>query len=88
MAELTAMDAAEQARDLAEELVGDVDGVSGVDRDDDGWSVTVEVVEVERIPPTTDVIASYELRLDSEGELVSYRRKARYHRSDRLEELR
>src|SRR5438034_1195069 len=40
------------------------ESVSGFMRDEDGWRVTMEVVEVERIPPTTSVMASYEALVD------------------------
>jgi len=57
------------------------DSVSGLAREDDGWRVTVEVVELERIPPSTDVLASYEVQLDRDGNLVGYERIRRYVRS-------
>ena len=40
----------------------------------------VEVVELERIPPTMNVIGSYDVELDAEGTLVGYERVRRYHR--------
>jgi hypothetical protein len=55
-------------------------GVTAVERDDDGWRVEVEVVELERIPHTTDVLAGYEVRLDESGELTGYHRVRRYVR--------
>jgi len=57
------------------------DSVSGLAREDDGWRVSVEVVELERIPPSTDVLATYEVQLDGEGDLVGYERTRRYVRS-------
>ncbi|MGW2278511.1 gas vesicle protein GvpO [Streptomyces sp. NPDC001770] len=58
-----------------------LEGVSAVRRaDDDGWCVVVDVLEVPRIPDTTSLLASYEVRLDQEGELVEYRRVRRYRR--------
>jgi len=55
--------------------------VSGLARTDDGWLVTVEVVELERIPASTSVMASYQVELDSDGELLSYHRDRRYYRN-------
>lgn len=49
--------------------------------DDEGWRVSVDVVEVERIPPTTSLMASYELDADEEGELRAYRRVRRFPRA-------
>jgi hypothetical protein len=43
--------------------------------------VVVEVVEDRRIPSSGDVLALYEADLDTEGNLMSYRRKGRYRRS-------
>ena len=63
------------------ELTGkDPEGVSGVEPSDDGWRVTVEVVEDRRIPSSTDLLATYEIELAPDGELVSYRRVRRYAR--------
>ena len=46
----------------------------------DGWKVHVEVVEVRRIPDTTDVLALYEVQVDEDGDLMGYRRLRRYAR--------
>ena len=59
----------------------DVEGVLGLHRNDDGWVVTVEIVELRRIPDSTDVLASYEVHVDKKGELQEYRRTRRYYRS-------
>ncbi len=78
---LTAAEAGRDALRQVVELTGkEPEGVSGVEPSDDGWIVTVDVVEDRRIPSTTDVIASYEAELDPDGELVSYRRVRRYTR--------
>lgn len=71
------------ARRAIAELMGrDPEAVSGVQRgDDDGWLVTIEFVELERIPQSTDVMATYEVELDDGGELTGYRRTRRYVRS-------
>ena len=70
------------AREQLAALVGkDADSVSGLDRNGDGWLVTLEVVELARIPESTDVLASYELELDGDRKLVRYRRGRRYYRS-------
>ena len=70
------------ARRAIAELMGHApEAVSGIQRDDDGWLVTVEFVELERIPQSTDVMATYEVELDGSGELTGYRRTRRYVRS-------
>jgi hypothetical protein len=59
-----------------------VEAVLGVERDDDsGWLVTVQVVELERIPRSTDVLGAYAVTMDEDGELTGYRRRRRYNRS-------
>ncbi|WP_269855931.1 gas vesicle protein GvpO [Streptomyces sp. RPT161] len=74
----TAMRAA--ARQLGELLQCQTVQVSAVKATEAGWSANVEVVEVERIPETTSVMASYRVALDSDGELISYERTRRYAR--------
>jgi hypothetical protein len=58
------------------------EGVSALQRTRDGWRVVLEIVELERIPRTTDILASYAVALDNSGELVGYERINRYYRSD------
>jgi hypothetical protein len=74
------------ARQL-EELTGrEVEGVTGLSRTEEGWTVEVEVLEVRRIPETTDVLAIYEVTLDEDGDLEGYRRLRRYVRGTPGEE--
>jgi hypothetical protein len=72
--------AAEASRQLLELTGRGAEGVTGLERTDDGWKVHVEVVEVRRIPDTTDVLALYEVDVDTDGELNGYRRLRRYSR--------
>ena len=67
-------------RQLAELTSKDVEGVTGLQKDDDGWQVELEVLELRRVPTTTDVMATYEVRVDTSGELAGYRRVSRYVR--------
>jgi hypothetical protein len=68
-------------REVAELTGRRVETVSGLRRDgDESWIVTVEVLELERVPSTADVLAEYEVRLDPDGRLLSYRRGDRYAR--------
>jgi gas vesicle protein GvpO len=50
------------------------------DGDDDVWAVKVDVLELSRIPNTTDVIGEYVIKLDEAGKLHGYRRERRYQR--------
>jgi hypothetical protein len=71
-----------RAREYAEELTGHaVESFSGLAREEQGWRLGMEVVEVSRVPSTTDVLASYEVVLTEEGELVDFRRAGRYYRN-------
>ena len=81
---LTAREAVESVRDEFPALLGrPVESVLGVERadDDGGWLVTVQVVELERIPRSTDVLGAYAVELDERGELMGYRRRRRYNRN-------
>jgi Gas vesicle synthesis protein GvpO len=55
--------------------------VSGLRSTDDGWSVLVEVVDVERIPSTTSILSTYRVDADPQGGLVGYERIRRYTRA-------
>ncbi len=63
------------------ELTGrESEGVTGLSRTDDGWTVQIEVLEARRIPDTTDLLALYDVDVDADGDLVGYRRVRRYVR--------
>lgn len=55
-------------------------GATGVRREEHGWSVLVDVVELERVPSTTSVMATYRVDIDSGGELTGYERLRRFNR--------
>jgi hypothetical protein len=55
--------------------------VSGVRSTEDGWSVLVEVLDLERIPSTTSILSTYRVDVDERGGLVGYERIRRYTRS-------
>ncbi len=79
---ISAGDAARTVREEFPDLLGrPLESVLAVQRDgDDGWQVMVQVIELERIPRSTDVLGAYEVELDKIGELVGYRRVRRFHR--------
>ncbi|MER5396032.1 gas vesicle protein [Streptomyces sp. NPDC002599] len=56
------------------------ESVSAIRPTDDGWEADVEVLELERVPETTSVMATYRVTLDKKGDLVAYERKRRYTR--------
>jgi hypothetical protein len=78
---LTASEAAKTALRQIVELTGKrAEGITSVQRTEDGWSIGVEVVEDRRIPSSADILATYEAAIEADGELMSYRRVRRYTR--------
>jgi hypothetical protein len=72
------------ARTTVAEVTGRrVETVSGLrrDGDDDSWVVTVEVLELERIPSTMDLLSSYAVTLSEDGDVLGFERGRRYHRA-------
>jgi hypothetical protein len=80
---LTGREAIERVRaDLPELLGHPVESILGLESaDGKGWTVTAQVVELSRIPHSTDVLGAYEVTLDDHGELVGARRRRRYYRN-------
>lgn len=59
-----------------------VDNISSLTRDDDGWVAEVEVLERKSVPDTQDLLGRYEMKFDADGELLGYRRILIRRRSD------
>ncbi|MER0449236.1 gas vesicle protein [Streptomyces sp. NPDC006711] len=69
------------ARAQLAELIGmPAESVSSFERTDDGWLLKIEVLELSRVPDTMSLLASYEVELDSHGDLTGYQRLRRYER--------
>ena len=78
---VSAADLAMAAKRLVAELTGfPPESVSGIQWGGESWSVMVDVCELERVPSTTDVMATYAVQLDERGELLGYKRTRRYIR--------
>jgi hypothetical protein len=78
---LSARDLTRAARATIEDLTGYTpESVSGMQWDGETWLITVDVCELERIPNTTDVMASYIVQLDDGGGLLGYKRDRRFPR--------
>lgn len=72
----------QRVRHVLDELGGlTVDQVVGVEADDDEWRVTVEVVEVRRVPETADILARYEVQMSKAGKFRGYHLVGRRLRS-------
>lgn len=59
-----------------------VSEVSSVARTEEGWRITVELIERLAIPDTMDLLGVYEVLLDQEGEMLGYERIRIRHRGD------
>ncbi|MFI9646041.1 gas vesicle protein [Streptomyces sp. NPDC052040] len=70
------------ARQLSELLGRAPQSVSALKPTDEGWEALVEVVELERVPDTSSVMASYKVVLDPAGQLMAYERARRYTRAE------
>jgi hypothetical protein len=61
------------------------DGVTGLSRTEEGWSILLEALERKAIPDTLDVLGLYEMRLDNRGNLLSLDRKKLRKRCETVE---
>jgi hypothetical protein len=78
---MTAGEAARAAlRQIAQLTAKRPEGITQVARTEDGWAIGIELVEDQRIPSSSDILATYETTIDADGELLSYRRIRRYAR--------
>lgn len=69
------------AREQFEEVTGiTVESVSGIEKTEDGWTITMETLELQRVPDTVSLLATYTVELDADEELAGYRRVSRYTR--------
>ena len=81
-------EAVDVARECVESLAGRrPESVSGANRlEGGGWLVCLDVVELSRIPPSTDVLSTYEVTLDADGELIELARARRFLRNQASED--
>jgi Gas vesicle synthesis protein GvpO len=69
------------------ELTGyEPEAVTALEWDGEYWRVMVDVLELPRIPNTTDVLGCYAVQLDEHGTLHGYRRVRRFQRGQAGEE--
>ncbi|MFI9150210.1 gas vesicle protein [Streptomyces sp. NPDC053367] len=79
---VSAPEAMRGAIDQLSQLLGRApESVSSLRPTEQGWEAEVEVVELERIPETSSIMASYQVVLDPTGKLLAYERGRRYTRS-------
>lgn len=78
---LSPAEAARNAVKQLQELTGlAVEMVSGLERTDNGWKLAVEMLELERVPQSMSLLATYEMEVDRQGDLIRYQRSRRYAR--------
>ena len=78
---LTAAELGRAAMTTVQELTGyEAEAVTALEWDGELWQITVDVLELARIPNTTDMIGEYIVRLDESGTLRGYRRERRFQR--------
>jgi hypothetical protein len=84
---LSASELSRAALTTVEELTGyEPEAVTALEWDGEFWLVSVDALELERIPSTTDVIGSYVVQLDEKGALHGYKRTGRFVRGQPSEE--
>jgi hypothetical protein len=80
---LSASELSQAALRTVEELTGyRPEAVTALEWDGEFWKVTVDALELERIPNTTDVLGEYEIQLDESGTLHGYKRTRRFVRGE------
>ena len=78
---------AERARQQLTEITGlKPVAVVGSYRDEEGWHVSVDMLEMARLPESTDVLGTYLVLLDEEGTMVQFEKKRTRLRSESYEE--
>jgi hypothetical protein len=80
---LSAHELSQAALTTVEELTGyEPEAVTALEWDGELWQVTVDVLELARVPNTTDMIGQYVVQLDQQGTLRGYKRTARFQRCE------
>ncbi len=60
-------------------------GITRAFKDDQGWHVGVEMLEMSRIPTATDVLGDYEVLLAEDGSMLRFERKRTRLRGEPME---
>jgi hypothetical protein len=84
---LSAAELGQAALVTVAELTGyEPEAVTALEWDGEYWQITVDALELSRIPNTTDILGSYVVRLDEGGTLHGYKRVRRYLRAQATED--
>lgn len=80
---LTVPQLVERAREELTKLTGlELSTTLGTSRDEKGWHVSVEMIEKHSIPDQMDILATYEVLLDDNGNVIEFNRKKLRKRID------
>jgi len=60
--------------------------VVGSYKDEEGWHISVDMLEMARLPESTDVIGTYVAVLDEKGDMVKFDKKRARLRGEPYEE--
>lgn len=75
------------ARTELEALLGQpIERVAAVAPEDRGWRMTVDAMELARVPDSTSVLGSYDVLVDEQGHVAEYQRTRRFYRNRADEE--
>jgi len=70
------------AKAQMEELTGlSAESVSGMSKVDSGWKMMINMLELKRIPSSTDVLVNFSASLDIEGNVTGFERCRSYLRN-------
>lgn len=73
----------EQARKGLSKLTGlKASSIVGVTKIENGWHIFIEMVEKQSIPDQMDILATYEVLLDENGNLLDFERKSMRRRME------
>jgi Gas vesicle synthesis protein GvpO len=78
---LSAKELTQAAMETLRDLTGfEPESAAGLQWDGESWLVTIDVLELERVPNTTDLLGTYVIQLDEGGGLLGYERTRRFLR--------
>lgn len=82
-----------EMKDLAERAKSELAELTGLKpitvtrafKDEQGWHVALDMLEISRIPAATDVLGDYEVLLDDSGNMLRFGRKGTRLRGEPME---
>jgi len=76
----------EQARKELSKLIGlKASSTIGATKDEKGWHISIEMVEKQSIPDQMDILATYEVLFDEEGNVLNFERKEMRKRGETVQ---